>query len=208
MELSFNLILCVLTGLISYLGFQNPELLDKLLHNPYKVRHKNEYYRLISSGFVHADLPHLLFNLIALYSFGGTIELVFVGIFGSPMGRILFVLLFLFAVIVGNLPNSYRYQNNPNYNSLGASGGVSGVIFSFILFFPWSTMYVMFFPIWAILFGVLYLAYSTWAANNQSDRIDHSAHFWGALAGLLFTIVIDPNVINGFLDRLINQFPL
>ncbi len=193
------------TAIISFMAFNNPELKYKLIFYPYKMNHeRNEWFRFISSGLIHADFGHLIFNMITLFFFGPYVES---GIrdFGGPMPEFKFWLLYLGSMIMGSMFSYYKNQHNPNYMALGASGAVSGVLFSSILFAPWNGIGIFFIPIRipAIIFGVGYLWYSAYMSKNSQSNIGHDAHFYGALAGVVLTIAYNPSeVLNHFFEQL------
>jgi len=206
--MSLTLIIIIITGLISYQAFNNPGLMYKLQHSPYQEAHNKEWYRFISSGFVHVDWTHLLINMFVFYSFGEAVESYFVQIFGDIMGRVNFLLLYLLTIIFGDIPTFVKHKDNQSFASVGASGAVSGILFAFVIFQPWATLLLFFvIPCPAIVAAVLYLVYSSWASRNQSSRIDHDAHFYGAVFGFIFTIVLQPRLFSMFWDNLINGFP-
>ena len=128
--------------------------------------------------------------------------------FGLTMGAILFLVMYLLTIVLADTPTYFKYQDNPNYSAIGASGGVSGILFAFILFMPWSMLGLFFVvPIPAIVFGVLYLWYESWSAKNSRDNIGHDAHFWGAVAGVVITIIYRPTIFIDFISKLTNDFP-
>lgn len=190
----FSLLFLLLMALIGILLlFKLENLLGKLSLNPYSVVHRKRYYQLFTSIFVHYDLIHLLFNLLTFYFFAPQLELT--------IGSIPFALLFLSSGIVASLPSLIKYRHNPYYYSLGASGAISGVIFSYILFYPTSRIYIFFFPLGipSPLFALLYLFYCIYASKKESN-INHEAHFWGAVWGLIFTIMFFPDSFLILLD--------
>ncbi|GAB3675888.1 rhomboid family intramembrane serine protease [Salinisphaera aquimarina] len=189
--------LIALTCAISFPCFQNRGLLDRLLFWPPAVN-RGEYWRLVTHGFVHADGQHLLFNMVTLFFFGRAIE----GFFERYIGVAGFALFYLAAIVVAILPSYLRHKNDSRYRSLGASGAVSAVLFAYILIAPWSTIYVFFFPIPAILYAILFTAYGFYATRLGHDHINHSAHLWGAGFGLLFTLCMEPRIGPIFLERL------
>lgn len=208
-EISVNLLIIVFTALVSYQGFSRYEVIQRLKHFPFQENRQREYYRLLTSGFVHADWTHLLVNMFVLYSFGAYIENYIVTEYGAIHGRIIFLLLYLFNIILANIPTLFRQKDNPSYSSIGASGAVSGIVFIFILMHPWSTLYLFFIvPLPAIVVGIAYLGYSSWAARQGHGRIDHSAHFAGAVAGMAMMIILKRDIIHEFFYRLVNEFPL
>lgn len=201
--MSITLILVIFCCLISYRCFNSPELFHKLKHWPYaEVQHK-EWYRLFSSAFVHGSWIHLLINMFVLWQFGEYVEATFLQIFGEIMGRINYTLLFLVTAVLADIPTLLKHKDNPSYAAVGASGAVSGIVFVFILFQPWNMLYLYaIIPIPGIVAGALYLIYSSWASRNREDNIDHDAHFYGALFGIAFTILLKPELAVYFVERL------
>ena len=206
--MSVTIIIIGITCIVSYLALNNEALFDKLKHNPYIENQNKEYYRMLTSGFVHGSWPHLLINMIVLYSFGEVVEYKFQEIFGASKGELFFVLLYLSAIVVADLPTFNKHKGSPYFSSVGASGAVAALLFASILFSPWSE-FVLYFaiPVRAILFGVLYLIYSQWASRNQTDNVDHEAHFYGALYGALFTIALKPSLYSDFIYMLVHESP-
>lgn len=202
MELSVTLVIVIVTALVSIQGFSKPGIVDKLKHYPYREMRNGEWYRLITSGFVHGGWLHLLINMFVLYEFGRIIEAHFLLLFGADWGRPVFVVFYLLAIVAGDSPTLFRQKDNPAYASIGASGAVSAVIFVFILFYPWELLYLYaILPIPAIVAGIGYLVYSSWASKRMNDNIDHLAHFYGAVFGVLFVIVLRPEMIRVFIEK-------
>ncbi len=209
MDISITLLIILFTSFISYQGFSRYDIIDRLKQYPYREMHTKEYYRLLTSGFVHADWTHLLVNMFVLYGFGEYIESYLVHQFGTPKGQITYLILYLLNIILANLPTTFRQAQNPGFSSIGASGAVSGMVFIYILLNPWSILYLFFIiPVPAIIAGVGYLAYSSWAANKGHGRLDHSAHFAGALAGMAMIILIHQEIVADFFHKLVSDFPL
>ncbi len=210
MTLSVTLIIVIITCLVSIPAFTNRQLFDQFKHHPYTEKREKQYYRWLTSGFLHGSWMHLGFNMYVLYGFGGSVEMEFQSSFGSTLGSVLFLLMYLFTIILAATPTYFKHLNNSNYSAIGASGGVSGVLFAFILFDPWNSIIFIFLPIPipAIVFGILYLAYESWAAKNSRDNIGHDAHFWGAIAGFLITIAFKPTIFLDFVNELVEGFPL
>lgn len=203
--MSITLLLIVLIGITSYMAFNNQEMYYKMLHMPYLEAREQQYYRWLSSIFVHANMTHLLINLLVLYSFGQVVENHFLAIFGEMLGRVNFLMLFILSGVAADIPTYFKHRNNPNFASLGASGAVSGVMLSSVLFSPWETWYFFFvIPVWAIVAAVLYLVYSSYASRQGGGFIDHDAHFYGAVFGALFTIVLEPKIFPFFIAQLID----
>lgn len=198
-------ILLLVIGGTSVLAWQKPELLSKLLFNPYIVDQRKEYYRFVSSGFVHSDIPHLGFNLYVLYTFGEAIEIAFGELFGATWA-FHFIALFVLGVIVSEVPTFFKHRKSPYYNSLGASGGVASVVFAFIFLFPKAEFSFLFIPIGfpALLYGVGYLAYSSYQEKKNNDNINHSAHLWGSVFGVVYLIVLKPSLVPYFFEQVIN----
>lgn len=201
--MSITLIIILVTVGISLAAWNNPNLMDRWIMNPYRVASRGEYYRLLTSGFLHADWGHLLFNMISLYAFGGFIEQVFAYVFGAA-GPVYFIGFYLIAIIVSDLPTYLKHRYDPGYNSLGASGGVSAVLFAAILFNPLAKIALIFIPIGipGFIFGALYLAYSYYEARRGYGTVNHDAHFYGAVFGILFMIVVYPAVLPQFFEQI------
>ncbi len=206
--MSISLIIVIVTTLISIVCFSNKALFDALKHYPYAEARNKQFYRWITSGFVHGDIMHLFVNMFVLYQFGLAIEHYFTSYFGILGGSVLYIITYLLIIIMADIRTYYKHANNPYFASVGASGGVSGILFIYILINPWSMLglYAII-PVPAIVFGILYLWYSTWAAKNQQGNIDHDAHFYGAVAGVLIAIVSRPVIFKEFIYKLINDFP-
>lgn len=189
-------IIFLFTVVTSIYAFNDHNLYGKFMLHPYSVSRKYKLYTLITSGFIHADWMHLIFNMITLFSFGPALE--------SRIGSVNFGIIYFLSLIASDIPSVLKHKDNIRYNSLGASGAISAVLFSCILFFPFSTMYIfpLPIPIWAIVFGPLYLIYCVYAAKQAGDNINHDAHFFGALSGLILTVILVPGVIPGFVAQL------
>lgn len=186
-NISITLVLVVMTGLVSYQAFSKPEMRSKLLLHPYTVKHNSEWFRLLSHGFIHADWGHLFINLFVLYQFGEVVESFFAVIFGPVISPVAYILFYLSAIVISSLPDYFRQADNPGYGALGASGATSAMVFVYVLIDPWA--WFLFPPMPAILFGVGYLWYSNYMDKKQQDNIGHNAHFWGAVYGLVFSII-------------------
>ncbi len=197
-----TLALIAVTCVVSFLAWKQTTLLDRLILWPPAVARGREYWRLLSYGFIHADGQHLIFNMITLYFFGGAMEnyLTQLGL-PWPWG---FVGFYLSALLVSILPSYLRHRDDPGYRSLGASGAVSAVLFAFILIQPWSLIIVFVVPVPAIVYAVLYVGFSIWMERRGRDNINHSAHLWGAGYGVLFTVLLQPKVLEHFLSALLN----
>jgi membrane associated rhomboid family serine protease len=186
------------TVLVSWQAFNNRVLLDRLILWPPAIDRNRQYDRLVTHGFIHADGQHLLFNMITLFFFGRAIEPVFV----QKIGLVGFVAFYLSAIVIAILPTYMNHRHDSGYRSLGASGAVSAVLFSYILFAPWSLIYVFFLPVPAVLYAVAYIGYSIWMDRHGTDNVNHSAHLWGAAYGVMFTLLLEPDVFGHFMQRL------
>ncbi|HNU33740.1 MAG TPA: rhomboid family intramembrane serine protease [Bacteroidia bacterium] len=199
-----TLYIVIFTALISISAFSNQNVMGKMLFNPYMVAKKNEWYRFISNGFIHADWLHLIINMFVLYSFGTQVEHTYSAVFGS-MGTFYFIMLYVGGLIIAVAPTYKKNKENPYYNSLGASGAVSGIVFAYILFYPWQKIYLYaLIGIPAVLAGIAYLAYSQYMNKKGGDNVNHDAHFWGAVYGFLFTMVLKPSLFSYFFQQLLN----
>lgn len=193
-----TLIILAITCIVSFIALNNRKLMDDLILWPPAITRHREYHRLVTYGLVHADLGHLLFNMITLFFFGRAME----GFYASQLGTFGFALFYIGALVVSILPTYLRNRGNPNYHSLGASGAVSAVLFAYILLAPWSRIIVFVVPMPAILYAVLYTAYSIYMDRRGRDSINHSAHLWGAAYGVVFTVLVNPRVLPYFLGAL------
>lgn len=190
--------LIAITCVVSWIAFNNRKLADRLILWPPAIDKHKQYDRLVTYGFIHADFMHLLFNMITLYFFGTQIE----ALMTDAVGIWVYPVFYLSALVVSILPTYLKNQHNPNYLSLGASGAVSAVLFAFILVAPWQLIFVLFIPLPAVVFAVLYVAYSIWMDRRGGDRINHSAHLAGAAYGVMFLIIMRPQVLQHFLREL------
>ncbi|HOU64758.1 MAG TPA: rhomboid family intramembrane serine protease [Thermomonas sp.] len=203
MQLSLTIVIVAITVLVSWRAFNDRALMERMILWPPAVERRKQYDRLLGYGFVHADWMHLAFNMITLWSFGSAVEREFSAMI-TPVGYVLF---YLSAIVVSILPTYLAHRNDPHYRSLGASGGVSAVLFAFILFDPWSTLIIFPIPvpIPAFLFAILYVAYSIWMDRRGRDNVNHSAHLWGAAYGVLFTVLLEPRNLGHFTQSLLGS---
>jgi membrane associated rhomboid family serine protease len=198
-----TLYIVIVTCLVSLLGFSNQEVNSKLLFNPYSVKHFRQWYRMVSCGLLHADFMHLFINMFVLYSFGNAVEYYYALAFGKA-APYLYLLMYVSSIFAANVSTYFKQQNNPHYNSLGASGAVSAILFASILFNPYSKVYLYgIIGLPGILMGAAYLAYSYYMTKRESaDNINHEAHFYGAVYGMLFTVVFKPMLLVFFFKQL------
>jgi len=196
--------LIILTIATSIYAFTNQEIFNKLKFTPYIIHgNKSQWYRFFSYGFIHADWMHLFINMFVLYSFGKLDEQYF-NLYFSIKAHYFFILMYVGAIFSSVIPSFEKHKNNISYSAVGASGAVSAVVFSCILFNPTMKLYLFFIPIGipSVIFGILYLAYSAYMSRKNVDNIGHDAHFYGAVFGLAFTIILKPKLVNLFLDQI------
>lgn len=208
--MSLTILIVIVTALISYQATNDYTLFNKLKHYPYQEVRNKEYYRLLTAGFVHDNRSwtHLLINMFVLWQFGETVEHFFVQTFGEAMGRLNYLLMYLFTIVAANITTMLRHKDNPHFSSVGASGGVSGIMFNFVIFLPWAMLLLMFIiPCPAIIAAILYLVYSSYASKTGGDNVDHEAHFYGAVFGFLFTIALKPDLFSVFINNVVNNAP-
>lgn len=201
--MSITLILIVITVIVSIQGFSNSNFRYKAMLIPARAFHDKEYYRLVTSGFLHADWIHLFVNMWVLYIFGRPLEEASQILFGQ-WGNLLFLAMYLIAIPAASLSTFFKHKDNSYYSSLGASGAVSAVLFAYILIYPTSSLYLLLLPIPvnAVIMGVLYLGYSYYMAQRGGDHINHEAHFYGALFGIAFYLVLKPQLFVFFIDQM------
>lgn len=220
MEFSITLIIIIITSLVSLGAFSNQKLLNDLIFYPPYVN-RGQWYRFFSCGLIHADAGHLIFNMLALYLFGvGTkietpvetlhtgVEYKFIQIFGDK-GKWIYLLMYVLALMASLIPTYLKNKNNYHYRSLGASGAVSAVVFAAILFNPIQGIGLFFIPVYiaGFLFAIIYLFVSNWLDRRGGDNINHSAHIFGAVFGLGFTIIVcqvlsEFPVLTSFIDQI------
>ena len=185
--MSVALVIFVATLAASLLGlFAAPKIIERSLFRPYYFLRRKQYDTIVSSGFVQADLPHLIFNMMTFWFFAFPLE--------KEIGPVRFALLYFLGLVVSDAGTYFKHRNDPQYASLGASGAISAVLFAAIVYFPWMSLFIIPIPlpIPAPLFAVAYVAYSWWSARQARGRINHDAHLGGALFGLVFVLLTDP----------------
>lgn len=189
--MSLTIILIIATVLVSILGFTNAKTREDLIFSPVMIHQNNQYYRFVSYGFLHADIMHLIFNMYAFYLFGEATEYYFHEIFGQ-YGTTFYILLYFLSLIACVIPDFNKYKNNPNYRSLGASGAVSAVVFTYIMFNPLQGIGLLFIPVFipGFLFGILFLVISYYLGKKGQSVVNHAAHIWGAIFGIAFIIIM------------------
>ncbi len=205
--MSVSTILLVITCAVSIMAFNKPELMERLRFNAYQIHTRKQGYRFFSYGLVHADGVHLFVNMYVLYSFGNWVEFFFNQYF-LERGTLFFVLLYIGALFSSVIPSYEKHKNHSYYNAVGASGAISAIVFSSIMFDPLAPMGLLLIPIHfpAVVFGIAYLVYSYYMAKKGSDNIGHDAHFFGALFGVMFTVLLNKNIAINFYYQIINWF--
>lgn len=184
------ILIIAITAIISFIGFQNPEVFEKYKFNVSAIRQRKEYIRLLSAGFLHVDMMHLIFNMLTLYFFAPIVIATF--------GVASFLIIYIVSIILGNVFSLFIYKKQGWYSAIGASGGVSGILFAAIAVYPQIGLYIFFIPIAipGFIFGFLYFGYSVYSMLNprMNDNIGHAAHLGGAFFGLVFSVIFAPQL--------------
>lgn len=201
-----TIIIIIISVIVSIIAIFNQELSQKLRFNPYAIKHYRQWYRFFTYGLIHADWIHLLINMFVLYSFGRAVESYFSIVFPEK-STFYYLILYIGGVIISVAPAYNKNKDNIYYNAVGASGAVSAVVFSSIIFYPTGGIRFFFIPfsIPSVVFGILYLIYSAYMAKRSTDNIGHDAHFWGAIFGIIYTIALKPRLALLFFEQ-IKQF--
>lgn len=201
--MSITLIIIIITAAISIYAFERREIMSKLIFNPYVVNVRKEWYRFFSHGLIHADYTHLAVNMWVLYIFGKNVEFLYNIHYGS-LGTIAFILMYVSAIGIASISTYVKHKADPGYNSLGASGATSAVVYASIMLNPMGGIGLLFIPIYipAFLFGILYLVYSSYMGRRGGDYINHEAHFYGAVFGFLYTLLLKPQLGLDFIKQI------
>ena len=199
MSLSITIIIIIITAIISFMAFSNQELMEKLIFYPPDIAKRGQWYRFFSNGLIHADIGHLVFNMLSLYFFGDYVNDAFGQIFGNT-GTLLYLVMYISALAICLIPTYMKNKENYHYRSLGASGAVSAVIFAGILLFPTARLSLLFLPIPipGFIFGPLYLIITAYLDKRGGGGINHSAHLWGSLYGIAFVVALSFALNTGF----------
>ncbi len=209
---SITIVILILTCIVSFTAFSNQKVIDDLIFYPPAITQRNQWYRFITNGVIHADIAHLAFNMFSFYLFGNFVEKDFMYLFNEN-GKILFLAMYITALAVCLIPTYFQHKDNYHYRSLGASGAVSAVVFAGIFLNPTIKIGLIIIPpiIPGFIFGPLYLILSAYMAKRGGDNINHSAHFWGAVWGIVFVIITcllltEFNPITNFLAQVKDYF--
>ena len=197
-------IIIAITCIVSILCFYGKLDGNALVFNAYRIHHGKEWHRMLSYGLIHGSWGHLFFNMLTLFFFGRVVEEYFPMVFGDKLGVLLYVVFYVSAIAISTVGDLIKYRNDVSYNAVGASGAVSAILFASILFEPKMGIYIYLIPIPipGYIFAPLYLLYCWYMARRNMDNIGHTAHFWGALYGLVFPLACAPYLLMYFLDQL------
>jgi len=199
MTFGITIIIIIITAVISFMAFNNRDLMEKLIFYPADIANRGQWYRFFSNGLIHADIVHLAFNMLSLYFFGDYVNDAFGQIFGSA-GNVLYIVMYISALAICLIPTYMKNKDNYHYRGLGASGAVSAVIFAGILLFPTNSLSLLFLPIPipGFIFGPLYLIITAYLDKRGGGGINHSAHLWGSLYGIAFVVALSFALQTGF----------
>lgn len=188
-------IIFVITLATTLWAFNDENIYARFILNPYGVSRGERVYTVITSGLIHKDWNHLFFNMLSYYFFAFQLE--------TLIGHWQFGLLYVLSLVLSDLPSIQKHKEDIWYNSLGASGAVSAVIFAFIMYSPLTGMYLMFIPIAipAWIFGGLYLVYCHFASKHARDNVNHDAHLFGAISGIIISIALNPHIVHDFISK-------
>ena len=197
-----TIVIIAITVVVSLIALGKKNMLDSMMFNACQVHHHRKYYRLLSYGLVHGSFSHLFFNMLTLFFFGTSAEAWFKAAWGNTGGSVLYAVMYVSALAVSSLADLFKHKDNPNYNAVGASGAVSAVLFASVFFEPTRGIYFYFIPIPipGFIFAPLYLIYCQWMARRNMDNIGHTAHFWGAIYGFVFPLIIKPSLFYHFIN--------
>ncbi|WP_057939984.1 rhomboid family intramembrane serine protease [Algoriphagus resistens] len=208
MPLSITVVLIIITAISSFYGINTTSFMERCMFIPYKIKRNNQWERFITSGFIHKDYIHLLFNMFTFYFFGGVVERVLAYKFGVTIGGAVYVVFYLLGIIISDIPTYLKNQDNSYYRALGASGGTAATVFASIIILPLSDIClfgILCLPGFAL--GIMFLIYSAVQARKDSDGINHDAHFFGAVFGIVVILIIFPQSGVNFIQEIISYRP-
>jgi membrane associated rhomboid family serine protease len=202
--MSITLIIIAVTVVVSLVAWNNGNIYYGFMMNPYEIFKQNQYWRMLTSGFIHSGYVHLGFNMFTFYFFGNVVEIIFDQVLGSS-GSLIFIVFYLSAIVVSDLPTAIQNRHRPGYNTLGASGAVSALVFASIMYMPLNKIClfaVLCLP--GFILGALYIIYSFTQSKTLSDNINHQAHLYGAIYGIVFALIIYPPAAGHFIEQILN----
>lgn len=208
MEISLTVILIAITCICSYYAWKNPGFLNESLFTPFRIHRYKEHQRWILSGFIHKDGTHLLFNMFTFYFFGSVVEQFLLYYFGAVTGGFVYILFYLVAIVASDIPTFVKRKNDPSYHALGASGGTSAAVFASIMLMPLAD--ICLFGILCLpgfILGLLFLGYSIYQGKQQESAINHDAHLYGALFGIVFILLLSPATAFHFVEQIKDYRP-
>ncbi|MBP6687718.1 MAG: rhomboid family intramembrane serine protease [Lacibacter sp.] len=199
MDIPVTYLIIGFTCLVSIPAFNNERMINNMVFYPARMKNGKELYRFLTHGVLHGDLMHLIFNMLTLYFFGPYVE-------DGILGKFPFVLLYVTALVASSMFDFFKHKDNYNYRSLGASGAVSAVLFVTIIVNPWARNICLFGVLCLpnIIFGIAYIAYSSYMDKRGGDNIGHNAHLWGGIYGFVFAAIARPDLLKGFIQQLAN----
>ncbi|MCE7058031.1 rhomboid family intramembrane serine protease [Algoriphagus sp. AGSA1] len=208
MDLSITVVLIIITAICSFFGINNAAFMDRCMFIPYQIKRQQQWDRFITSGFIHKDYIHLLFNMFTFYFFGGVVEQLLIYSFGLIAGGSIYVVFYILGIIISDIPTYLKNKDNSYYKALGASGGTAATVFASIIILPLSD--ICLFGIVCLpgfVLGILFLIYSAVQARKDSDGINHDAHFYGAVFGIAVILIIFPQSGANFIQEILSYRP-
>lgn len=203
MEISATIILIGITVLASYQAWKKPALLERWMFTPFLIKKNNQWDRFVLSGLIHKDQMHLLFNMFTFYFFGRVVEMFLMYRLGKSFGLFAFILFYVGAIIISDLPTYFKHKENYHYRALGASGGVAAAVFASIMIMPLSDICLFgLLCLPGFVLGLLFLIYTIVQARRGGDGINHDAHLYGALFGIIVVLIISPQSGLQFFDQI------
>lgn len=203
MSLSITVILIIVTVISSFYGFNNLSFIERWMFIPYKIKNRKQWDRFVLSGFIHKDYIHLLFNMFTFYFFGRVVEQFLMYKYGTTVGGVVFVLFYLLGIIISDIPTYLKNQDNSYYRALGASGGTAATVFASIIIMPLADICLFgIFCLPGFILGASFLIYSYAKGKQDNDGINHDAHLYGALFGIIFILILSPSSALNFMDQI------